>query len=46
MSWASYNSENEEDTASSRDELSEVDDIEGRQSGSEAGSRSSSDSEN
>ena len=35
MLWASYNSENEEDYASSSDEISEIDDIE-----------SSSDSEN
>ena len=43
VSWASYNSENEVDNASSSAEINEVDDIEGYQSGSE--SRSSSDSE-
>ena len=44
MSWASYNSENEETNASYSDEISEFDDIEDSTSGSE--SRSSSDSEN
>ena len=42
MSWASY----EEGDAGSSDEISEVDDIEASQSGSESRSRSSSDGEN
>ena len=41
-SWDSY----EEGDASSSDEISEVDDIEASQSGSESRSRSSSDDEN
>ena len=42
MSWASY----EEGDRSSSDEISEVDDIEASQSGSQSRSRSSSDGEN